>query len=337
MRPVNVVPRTPAWHAWRNQGVTATDACVLMGSDSDKTLWQLWAEKVGLVQPPDLSGNPHVRRGIELEPKARQRYEEDYSTMLLPMCGESDENPVLRASCDGIDDDGCPVEIKCPSETVFKEAKELGEASAFFRRYYPQVQHQIYVAGAQQGFLAPFYEEEMLRFPVPRDEAFIAELIPKALSLWDSITKLAEPVKDPARDLFIPTGPELEAWTKAAEKYRELEIQRVVRENEITQIATRQKALQDELVALMDNFAHGAAAGIRVTRYLQRGSVDYGKLLKDEAPQIGPDIQEKYRRSSSDRVRVDCNGAKQAREADRRDIDDFFAEDSDDSPRSLYF
>jgi putative phage-type endonuclease len=309
-----------------------------MGADSEKTIWQLWAEKVGLVQAPDLSGNPHVRRGVEFEPTARQRYEEDCHTMLLPVCGESDENSIIRASFDGIDDIGCPVEIKCPSKPGFWDAKNQREASEVFKRYYPQVQHQIYVANAQQGILALWCDDELLKLTVLRDDAFIADLISKALSFWDSISKLVEPEKDPARDTFIPTGQELEEWTRIAEKYRSLEIRRVVRDSEITQIETQQKALQKDLISIMGNYAHGSAVGVRVTRYLQRGNVDYGKLLKHEAPQIGADVQEKYRKPSSDRVRVDCNSTKRVPIADSKEADDFFvASDADNEMRSLYF
>lgn len=337
MRGVNVVPRTPAWHAWRNQGVTATDACVLLGSDPDKTLWQLWAEKVGLVSPPDLSRNPHVRRGIELEPTARRKYEQACGTMLLPVCGESEEHPVIRASCDGIDDDGAPVEIKCPSPGVFKEAKEKREESEVYRRYFPQVQQQVYVAAAPHGVLALYCEDELLALPVPRDDALIAELVGKALGFWDAIQKRREPDKDPERDVYVPTGPALGVWIEVAEAYRALETRRGAQESELTAIAERQKALQDRLLALMGNFAHGAAAGIKVTRYLQRGNVDYGKLLKEHAPQIGPELMERYRRSSSQRVRVDANGEPLKAEVDRKDTGDFFTQDTDAEQRSLYF
>lgn len=337
MRVVNVVPRTPEWHAWRNQGVTATDACVLMGSTPDTTLWRLWAEKVGLVQPPDLSRNPLVRRGIEKEPVARKLYEQQHGTLLLPVCGESDEHPVIRASFDGLDDEGATVEIKCPSESVYKEAREKREASEVCARYYPQVQQQIYIAGASRGYLVLYGEDELLVLAMPRNDAFLAALIPKAIAFWEAIEKRIEPAKDPARDVFVPVGAALEGWTQAAETYRELEAGRSVHEDALTQIAERQKALQDQLLALMGNFAHGAATGIRVTRYLQRGSVDYGKLLKEQAPEIGPDLMERYRRSASQRVRVDLSGKPDKVEADRKDIGNAFTEDADPERRSLYF
>jgi hypothetical protein len=42
--------------------------------------------------------------------------------MLLPLCGESEDHPVLRASFGGIADDGSPVELKVPVERTFATA-----------------------------------------------------------------------------------------------------------------------------------------------------------------------------------------------------------------------
>ena len=42
MRVVDLKQRTPEWHAWRNAGVTASEATVLLGSPY-KTPWRLWA------------------------------------------------------------------------------------------------------------------------------------------------------------------------------------------------------------------------------------------------------------------------------------------------------
>lgn len=333
MRAVNVVPRTSAWHMWRSQGITATDACVLMGSDPDRTLWQLWAEKVGLIARPDLSRNPLVRHGIETEPLARKKYEAAHGTLLLPLCAESDEHPVLRASFDGVDDDGAPVEIKCPSEAVFDEAKRAREQSAAYRRYYPQVQQQIYVAGSQRGVLTLYFEEELVTLEVPRDDRHIAELTTKALALWDAIERRIEPAKDPARDLFVPIAAALAEWREIARQYRDLELQQTARQAELDKIGERKTALQRELLRLMGSFAQGAAAGIRVTRYLQRGNVDYAKLLKEQAPQIGSEVLEQYRRAASERVRVDPTDKLPSAPV-REELPHCLA---DDGERSLYF
>ena len=44
MKIVDLPQRTPAWHAWRNAGVTPSEVPILMGSPY-KTPWRLWAER----------------------------------------------------------------------------------------------------------------------------------------------------------------------------------------------------------------------------------------------------------------------------------------------------
>lgn len=304
MRIVDILQRTPEWYAWRAQGVTASDAGALMGTDPDRTVWQLWAEKLGLVAPPDLSRNPLVRAGIENEPLARQKYEDAHGGLLLPVCGESDEHPALRASFDGMENDGSPVELKCPSEKVFDETKAQGAASEAYQRYYPQMQHQIYVASATKGVLAMYCRGDIFRFDVPRDDVFISSLIARALSFWDDVQKRVEPEKDPARDLFVPTGDVLQAWIKIAEEYRSIERERVDCETKVKRIEKRQGVLERELVKLMNGFARGAAAGVLLTRYVQQGSIDYKKVLEAVAPGVDVAVLESYRRALSERIRV---------------------------------
>lgn len=304
MRLVDIVQRTSGWYAWRNQGVAASDAAVLVGADPNRTIWQLWAEKVGLQGPPDLSRNPLVKAGIENEPLARQKYEDAYGALLLPVCGESDEHPILRASFDGMENDGSPVELKCPSEKVFNETKAHGAAAEAYQRYYPQLQHQIYVAGASKGILSLYCKGELFRLDIVRDDVFISDLIAKALSFSDAVQKRAEPEKDPARDLFVPTGDDLQAWIKIADAYRLLDEGLTARRVEVKRIEQHQGELERELVKLMNGFARGAAAGLLLTRYVQQGSVDYKKALEAVAPGVDAAVLESYRRASSERIRV---------------------------------
>lgn len=71
MTVVDLNQRSEEWLKWRALGITATDIPVILGLSPYKTPWQLWAEKIGRINPPDLSGNPNIQRGVALEDKAR--------------------------------------------------------------------------------------------------------------------------------------------------------------------------------------------------------------------------------------------------------------------------
>ena len=75
-------------------------------------------------------------------------------------------------------------------------------------------------------------------------------------------------------------------------------------EKALKAIKVKLKANENELVPLMGEFCHAAAAGLSVTRYGQKGSVDYPKLLADLLPDLEPAVLDTYRRKASFRVRL---------------------------------
>uniref|UniRef100_UPI0025EA0E74 lambda-exonuclease family protein n=1 Tax=Thiohalocapsa sp. TaxID=2497641 RepID=UPI0025EA0E74 len=218
MRIIDIEQRTPDWHIWRNLGVSASDASVILGlsteldlaDDEDtiallhdsvspyKTPWRLWAEKTGLVVPEDLSRNPHVQRGLALEGAAIADFEERHATLLLPLCGESEACREIRASFDGVDPDGTPVEIKVPCSRRYLEVLSLGTSSDLYRLYWPQVQTQLYVAGADKGWLV-FYQGPGVHheFVVTRDDQFIdGQLVPAMRAFWTKVQSNEAPAMD---------------------------------------------------------------------------------------------------------------------------------------------
>ena len=55
------------WLAARQKGIGGSDAAAVCGVSRYKTPLQLWQEKTGRVQPPDLGDNSRVRAGNALE------------------------------------------------------------------------------------------------------------------------------------------------------------------------------------------------------------------------------------------------------------------------------
>ena len=313
MRLIDIRQRTPEWERWRAQGVTASEAPIVLGLSPYKTPWRLWAERVGLVRPEDLSANPHVARGVALEDAARQVFEARFGTVLLPLCAEADAEPLLRASFDGITDEGAPVELKAPSQGTWAEVAREREGSAAYRLYYPQVQHQLFVAGAELGWLAFYFAGELEVLEVRRDAAFVDRLVERALAFWEAVATRREPERDPTRDLFVPGGEALARWTALAAEYRALEALAAGHARELASLKGALDGIETTLVELMGGFVVGEAAGLKVTRYLQSGAVDYKAALKALAPDLPTETLETYRRRSAERVRVTLLGEEQVR------------------------
>ena len=323
MKIVDLAQRTPDWHTWRNSGISASEADVVLGRSPYKTKYRLWAEKKGLILPVNLDRNPHVRRGIRLEPVARSAFEDRHNTLLLSVCAESDAYPFIRASFDGIDDQGVPVEIKAPTEKNYRDSQMADDSdeaffteedfrdihqnrtqSKLYQRYYPQVQQQILVAGSSMGWLSLYLNaNEYLDIPIPRDDALINELVFDARKFWECLKNNTPPERDPARDIFIPSGLELDRWNQWALQYHQAEALILDYKSKIAALTQEQTVLEEQFINLMGDFAHAESAGLRISRYLQQGSVDYKAVLKSLHPDLDPTFLEPFRKSSTERSR----------------------------------
>ena len=311
MRTINIAQRTDEWLDWRKQGITGTDAAVLLGLHDKKTPWRIWAEKLGKAPPEDLSGNPNVQRGIALEPIAREAIEQKHDLLLLPVCGEHDEHTILRASFDGIDDNGRPVEIKCPGDNVWAALHKGGEQSLEYRRYIAQVQHQILVSGSDSALLVYFHNGEMLEFTLRRDEQMCREIVEKAHAFWDLIVSQKEPEKDPLLDLFIPCGEKAKQWTTLANDRKRIGRFLSEAETRVKTLKVQQVEVDTAMIGLMGEFLHAEADGVAITRYSQQGAVDYKALIADLYPdlELTDELLDRYRRPSSNRTRITMTDA----------------------------
>lgn len=283
---VDLNQRSEEWLEWRAQGITASDIPILLGLSPYKTPWQLWAEKVGRINPPDLSKNPNVQRGNRLEDDARQLAEKRYNDVMLPVCGEYFEWDVFRASFDGLDTNHVSNEFKAPSESVWNDVAENGVESATYKLYESQVHAQCVVAGHTEGRLI-FYKEDGsdMDFPVTLTDERKAEIIQSAKDFWELVKTKTPPTPDPEKDWFIPeTGDESFHWEATADAWRMQHHRIKALKDQLKALETEQKALQGSLITLMGQFMQADIGGVKVTRFFKQGSIDYKAFLKEKFP-----------------------------------------------------
>lgn len=134
-----------AWMEWRRQGIGASDAPIIMGVSPYTTRYGLWLEKSGLA-PAREEPNFIQEKGHEAEKRARAAYEAQHGfvTMAPTLC-VLESLPFIRASLDGWDGKTV-LEIKLASKDDHKGILE-GRVPD---RYWPQVQHQLMVTGAEE-------------------------------------------------------------------------------------------------------------------------------------------------------------------------------------------
>ncbi len=306
MKVVDVSQRSPAWRLWRAQGVSASEAAIIMNRSPYKTPWRLWAEKTGLVLEQPLDNNPLIRAGIQQEPAALQHFEEQHDVLLLPICGESDQYPLLRASFDGLPESNEPVEIKCPHEATFLDVLLNREQSIAYQLYWCQVQQQLLVAEAQRGSLCFYHQGQTVAFAIARDEAFLTQLIATAMEFWSAVTSGKEPKKDPQRDLFLPQGPTELQWQQLAADYRHNALQMEDLKGQLKALAAQQDDLEQRFVGLMGDYLAAEHSGVRVNRFQMQGPIDYKAACQTLWPDVPETALASFRKKSSERVRITC-------------------------------
>lgn len=308
------------WKQWRKTGITATDAVVINGMSPYKSEWRLYAEKKGIAIEPDLSRNPLVRRGNFYEDAARDHMadfllEHDPSPevleaanihlkeVLTPHCIQMKKYPMLRASLDGMRNNGEPTELKVPSERTFEDVLKRGRDSKAYRLYYPQVQHQIMVAGADRGWLLFFQPDQDVTpicFEVLRDRGFIKNNVALCAAFFKKLSNNTPPEKNEEKDVYYPEdADQAEAWFLHAPVAYRLEKHRRSLKKQLDAIDAQLSEHKAALAVCMGGFMKGEYGGIRLSRSERKGAVDWQRMIEAEAGlKVTDDLKDAYRKGS---------------------------------------
>jgi len=318
MKVVDLSQRSEEWLKWRALGITASDIPIILGLSPYKTPWQLWAEKIGRINAPDISRNPNVQRGNRLEDDARQLQEDRltnalrtiaekrYGVILLPLCGECGQWDTFRASFDGLDDKLIPYEFKAPCESVWDEILENGIESETYKLYEAQVHAQCVVAGANRGRLMFYMEDGRdMDFEVTLTPEKEKEILHAAKTFWEHVSTNMPPEADPEKDWFIPEpGDEKFKWDAYADAWRTQQHHIKSLKDQLIALSEEQKVSQKAMIALMGPYMHADVGGVKVTRYTKKGNVNYNDYLKDVFPDKDVSNElESYRRPSRNEIR----------------------------------
>jgi putative phage-type endonuclease len=203
--PFDLVQGTREWLEWRRGGIGASEAPAILGVCKFNTAYDVYLDKLGLKPAFDSYA---ARRGTELEAKARLRYELFNLEDMPPALAVHPKYRILRCSLDGIRADGkLLLEIKCPG----KETHEIARKGKVPEHYWPQVQYQLAVTGADHCDYFSFGADEThALITVESDVTYQGRLINECLTFWERyvLTKTPPPLTD--RDTKVVTDPEIE-------------------------------------------------------------------------------------------------------------------------------
>lgn len=173
---------TQAWMDWRFEGIGASDAPAIMGENPWKSRTRLMNEK---RERKKVKLNAAMRRGMELEPVARERYETQFGISVPPACMQSKTHPWMRASVDGYaPQQEKVIEIKC-GEGAYWASSATGEVPKY---YFAQLQHILFVTGLPTiDYWCYVPDRPEIFICVRRDEEYIQRMIEVEKAFWQEM------------------------------------------------------------------------------------------------------------------------------------------------------
>ena len=174
------------WHATRRSGIGGSDANILMAGDPER-ICRLWHEKLGLVDPEDLSWVLPVQIGSLTEELNAAFYTHatgrEVTDRNLQMVAPS--IPYMRCELDGMTTTGAGH----PAIWEAKHVNAFSNADEVKARYMPQLHHNMHIAGAKWAVLSLFLgtqKHEIIE--VERDDGYLMTLLDVEKRFWDSVT-----------------------------------------------------------------------------------------------------------------------------------------------------
>lgn len=180
---VEVGKGSDEWLTWRHLGIGKADAAGIMGVALEIPGTLLNAKKRDKPRKP--MPTPEEEEGGLLEPEARELYEDRFGREMPATCVQSTKYPWLKASLDGLSEDGSSVLEICCGRKTYGKTKSLGRPPKYI---WPQLQHILAVTGLRSiDFVCYRPSSDLVVKRVERDDEYIGELIDKEWRFWGKV------------------------------------------------------------------------------------------------------------------------------------------------------
>lgn len=185
------------WLEQRKRGIGGSDVAAIMGLSPWKSPMEVWLEKTGRAEAPDLSGKEAVAMGTELEGDVMEMYRRRHPTSRVQRVNavlSSVFRPWAQASLDGIVRDP---ELGWGVLEIKTGSRDSEWADGVPLHYLTQVTHYLSVTGYPFADVAALIGDFGLHYHeyrVMRDEADIQAVVEAVDEFWaDCVEKDAIP------------------------------------------------------------------------------------------------------------------------------------------------
>lgn len=265
------------WKSWRRNHIGASDAPVIQEVSPWKTLLQLWEEK---IEGKEQEVTSAMQRGTEKESDVRLEMSKEYYSAYKPICMQSQKHEWMTASLDGWDPyaDYPIIEIKCPKGDDHEMALN-GEVPD---HYFPQLQHQMAVAGVDVCLYVSYNESyqnpkhKIAQVVVKKEDWYCKGLIEREFKFFESLVNFDPPAAT-ERDMVKVNDSEA---LIAAKEYKTLCEQ-------IKSLEEQEKKLRSKLI---EKAGHPRAliGDLKVSKIIRQGNVQYSKIPELQGLDLNP-------------------------------------------------
>jgi putative phage-type endonuclease len=191
------------WLEQRKTGIGASEASAALGVNPYKSPIELWAEKCGLCEPPDLSENEAVEFGVRLERPIGEAYQartgREVNFWPQDMIAVHPDIPWMLCTPDarqlpepGLEREVGVLQIKTAGAFM---ASEWADGPPL--HYQVQIQHEMLVTGHSWGTLVVLIGGQKLRyFDCQANDKFAAALVSKLGAFWECVQTRTPPEVD---------------------------------------------------------------------------------------------------------------------------------------------
>lgn len=274
--------RTEEWLKLRKNKIGASDAPIIMCVSPWKSKHELWIEKMS--EEIETECTSYMQRGIDLEPIARALFNEINSKNTEPSVIFHKKFEWMIASLDGMSEDGKTiVEIKCPG----KKDHDIARSGKIPEKYYPQIQHQIEVAGVDAAYYFSFDGQDGVTIKVDRDQEYIDKMIAEELKFYECMQNFCPP------DDCVKKINNNKMWDECAQEWKKINLSIEDAKQQLKQLQDKEDQLKSIMIEIAEN-EECAGAGIELKKYARKGAIDYSMI-----PEISKLNLENYRKNES--------------------------------------
>ena len=290
-------PDTQAWHDWRKGGIGGSDAPhiaagygVIERFKGARSLESIAKEKSEDYAPRATGGLAlfgKMAEGVILE-----RVMDHLGIEFKPVFGESEEDPKLRASFDGMSPDGrVIIEIKTTTQDISNNS---------IQRYLPQVIHQSLVAwGSEENkwgeaFLAVLYHDPAK----PVEESNLIIYDPEELNKIKifSSEALLEAENRFWRE-WIEGNIQYDPMEELGRRYVEIE-------QKMAALKAEKDKLREEMIGMLDNRDRLENRFVTISRTIRQGGLDVDALL--DFLNVDPEATSMFRKPDTEQIVIRC-------------------------------